>query len=91
MKLALRSLFACFNDIIERMAANFLHLNESKTRVIMFGPLSVSEPIINQLGSFKSKVHNHAKSLGVIFDAELKFDLGIIMKEYSKIETFSIF
>lgn len=74
---ALQSLFARFNDIKEWMAGNFLHLDESNTEVIVFGPLSVSEPIINQLGSFKSKVHNHAKSLGVIFDAELKFDKHI--------------
>lgn len=52
---ALQSLFARFNDIKEWMAANLLDLNESKTKVILFDPPSVSEPIINHLGSFKSK------------------------------------
>ncbi len=43
------SLFERFNDIKEWMAGNFLHLDESNTEVIVFGPPSVSEPIINQL------------------------------------------
>lgn len=57
------------------MAVNSLHLNESKTEVIAFGPPSSTKHIINQ--SIKSKVHNQAKSLGVILDDELKFNKHI--------------
>ncbi len=35
------SFFSCFNDIKEWMAASFLHLNESKTKVLVFGPPSL--------------------------------------------------
>jgi len=98
---ALQSLCDCFSDITKWMSANFLHLNESKTEVIVFGPSSSTKHIINKLGLFESKVHNQARSLGVTFDAEFKFDKhinsvvrgGLILpiKEYSEIETFFVF
>lgn len=34
----LQSLFHCFNDITKCMSANFLHLKESKTEVVVFNP-----------------------------------------------------
>lgn len=73
----LQSFFTCFNEIKEWLAGNFLHLNESKTEVVVFGPLSVCESTINNLGSIKPKVHSHVKNLGVTFDTELKFDKQI--------------
>jgi len=49
---ALQSLFDCFSDIKEWMSANFLHLNESKTEVIVFGPPSSTEHVIDKLGLY---------------------------------------
>lgn len=49
----------------------FLHLNELKTEATVFDPSSLYKHITNQLGLFKSEVHNQAKSLGVIFDAKI--------------------
>jgi len=74
---AMQSLFDCFSDIKDWMSANFLHLNESKTEVIVFGPPSSTEHVINKLGLFKSKEHNQPKILRVIFDVELKSDKHI--------------
>jgi len=55
------------------MAKNFLHLNESKTDVIVFGPLGSSLLISSYLRPLSSNVHPCAKNLGVFFDSELKF------------------
>lgn len=67
-------LFGCFNGIKKWMAASFLHLTESKTEAKLFGPLSSTKHTVNQLGLFKSEVHNETRNRGVAFDAQFKSD-----------------
>jgi hypothetical protein len=71
------SLLNCLDEIKQWMADNFLQLNESKFEVMVFGPPKRAEQISVELGTLGSKVTTHARNLGVIFDAELKFDKQI--------------
>ncbi len=49
------------------MAKIFLHLNESKTDVVVFGPLSSSPLISSYLGALSRNIPPFMKNLGVFF------------------------
>lgn len=52
----------CLEDEKSWMAKNRLHLNESKTYVVVFGPLSSSSPLISSyLGPLSRNVHPYTK------------------------------
>lgn len=55
------------------IAKNFLHLSETKTEVVVFGPLSSSPLISNNLRPLYRNVHAYAKNVGVFYDSELNF------------------
>uniref|UniRef100_A0A3P8QN42 Reverse transcriptase domain-containing protein n=1 Tax=Astatotilapia calliptera TaxID=8154 RepID=A0A3P8QN42_ASTCA len=75
---SLQPLFSCLSDIKTWMALNFLHLNESKTEVIVFGLPKDPNLSFDFMGPLTSKVRGSSiKSLGVTFDITFKFDKQI--------------
>ncbi|XP_055493235.1 uncharacterized protein LOC129698247 [Leucoraja erinacea] len=70
----LLNLIHCLEDIKCWMAKNFLHLNESKSEVILLGPSDSIKNIAGSIGSVTPLLKPHVKNLGVIFDSALKFD-----------------
>uniref|UniRef100_A0A669BHY4 Reverse transcriptase domain-containing protein n=1 Tax=Oreochromis niloticus TaxID=8128 RepID=A0A669BHY4_ORENI len=73
---SLQPLFACLSDVKTWMALNFLHLNESKTEVIVFG-LPKDPNSFDFMGPLTSECTSSIKSLGVTFDSAFKFDKQI--------------
>ena len=71
---SLGPLLACLNDLKTWLAANFLHLNECKTEMVVFAPSNVSESSWVDVGSLSMYCKSMVKNLGVIFDNSLKFD-----------------
>ncbi len=57
----------CLKDVKSWMAKIFLHLNESKTDVVVFGPLSSSPLISSYLGALSRNIPPFMKNLGVFF------------------------
>ncbi len=57
-------------DFLKKM----LHLNESKTEMIVFGPSGASGSSDCDLGDLVFYVKPSVKNLGVIFDSALQFD-----------------
>ena len=55
------------------MGANFLNLNESKTKLVVFGKTSPAFST-NALGSLASNIRPSVRNLGVIFDSTFKFE-----------------
>ena len=99
-KQGLETLLACLTDVRSWMSLNFLHLNESKTEVIVFGP-SVGKANPNtDYDYLNSYIKPTVKNLGVLFDSSLKFDQHINsvvkscfshIKLLSKVKTFLSF
>lgn len=71
------ALFKCLDEIKQWMADSFLQLNESKYEVVVFGPPKLAKQLSEELGTLVSNVKTQVRNLGVIFDAELKFDKQI--------------
>lgn len=67
-------LLTYLNDLKTWLAANFLHLKEGKTEIVVFAPSNVSESPWVDLGSLSIYFKSMVKNLGVIFDNSLKFD-----------------
>lgn len=59
-------------DIKAWMAMNFLHFNESKTEIVIFGPSSTHVAPNTELGSLIPYVKSSVKNLGVIMDGDFK-------------------
>ncbi|XP_061086404.1 uncharacterized protein LOC133121220 [Conger conger] len=76
-KKSLQLLLACLKDLKNWMDANFLHLNENKTEVIMFGHPAQLEDIVGALGPLTPKNVPAAKSLGFTFDSAFKLEKQI--------------
>uniref|UniRef100_A0A669DDM8 Reverse transcriptase domain-containing protein n=1 Tax=Oreochromis niloticus TaxID=8128 RepID=A0A669DDM8_ORENI len=74
---SLQPLFSCLSDVKTWMALNFLHLNESKTEVIVFGLPKDPNPSFDFMGPLTSECTSSIKSLGVTFDSAFKFDKQI--------------
>uniref|UniRef100_A0A8C1LVL1 Reverse transcriptase domain-containing protein n=1 Tax=Cyprinus carpio TaxID=7962 RepID=A0A8C1LVL1_CYPCA len=73
---ALKSLFACLEEVKMWFSQNFLFLNESKTEVIVFGPhdnFNCSNIDLDYL----SPTSSCTKNLGVLWDHNLKFEKQI--------------
>ncbi len=71
------TLMSCLSVVKAWLSLHFLNFNESKTELIVFGPLdSRSTPKVN-LGDLTSSVKPWVKNLGNIFDDGLKFDKQI--------------
>ncbi|KAI2667194.1 putative RNA-directed DNA polymerase from transposon BS [Labeo rohita] len=69
----------------------FLHLNELKTEATVFDPSSLYKHITNQLGLFKSEVHNQAKSLDLISISTLFLEVFPSIKKDCKTDFFLSF
>jgi len=84
-------LLACLNDLKTWLVANFLHLNECKSEIIVFAPSNVSEFPCVDLGPLsiygKSMVKNlifyHVKRVRVIFDNSLTNKLTLLFDQVS--------
>ena len=70
----LSSLKACLADIQIWMSQNILQLNSDKSEIILFGPHSSRQSLLNSLGPLAPNVSPVARNLGVQFDSELRFE-----------------
>ena len=73
---ALKSLFACLEDVKMWFSQNFLFLNESKTEVIVFGPHDNFNSSNIDL-DYLSPISSCIKNLGVFWDQNFKFEKQI--------------
>uniref|UniRef100_A0A3B1JMG1 Reverse transcriptase domain-containing protein n=1 Tax=Astyanax mexicanus TaxID=7994 RepID=A0A3B1JMG1_ASTMX len=67
------SLKNCLEDFKTWMAVNFLHLNESKTELIIFGTSHLCNNVSNNLDHMSSYVKSSVRNLDVVFDTDLRF------------------
>ncbi|KAF7647980.1 hypothetical protein LDENG_00163710 [Lucifuga dentata] len=67
----LDNFLACLRDIKCRMSQNFLKPNDNKSEVIVFGQTHSTSLLHSKLGSLTKNIKPAARSLGVIFDADL--------------------
>jgi exonuclease III len=67
---------ACFQEIKEWMAKNFLKLNEDKTELLDIGPYVSTVKSLN-LGSLDINPVETAKNLGFLFDHQLNLDAQV--------------
>lgn len=74
---SLGPLFACLNDPKMWLDLNFLHLNKSKTEIIVFAPSNMNGSRELDLGPLFIHGKPIVKHLGVLFDESLKFDKQI--------------
>ncbi len=84
-------------DLSNWISTNFLHLNESKTEIIVFGPASSSVTLKAKFSQFKFDLKPHVKNLGYIIDSHLKMDKQVNsivrscffhLRQISKIKSF---
>ena len=68
---------ACFQDIKDWMAENFLKLNEDKTELLNIGPYESTVQSLNLSKDISISVKEKAKNLGFIFDNELNLDAQV--------------
>ncbi|KAL6455414.1 hypothetical protein MHYP_G00361580 [Metynnis hypsauchen] len=69
-------LLQCIEDIRAWLSANFLHLNDKKTEVMLFGPSDASKINVD-LGPLSQHLTLTATNLGVKLDSDLKLDAQI--------------
>lgn len=74
---SVKLLLDCLADIKAWMAMNFLHFNESKTEIVIFGPSSTHVAPNTELGSLIPYVKSSVKNLGVIMDGDFKLEKQI--------------
>lgn len=70
----LAAVFDCLKDINSWMAQNFLHLNNSKTEIILFGSPHTFSQLQHHLGPLSANIKSSARNLGVTLDSNLTFD-----------------
>ncbi len=75
--LSIQSLYDCLAEVKCWLANNFLQLNENKSEFILFGKKGCVDDVTDCLGLLPGKNLSRVKNLGVIFDAELKYDRQI--------------
>ncbi len=68
------TLLECLDEIRAWMASSFLQLNESKSEVVIFGPIKLTNQLSVHLGPLANHINTQVRNLGVTFDSELKFD-----------------
>ncbi len=76
-KSSLETLYNCLADVKCWLANNFLQLNEDKSEFIVFGQKGCGMDSNDNLLLLPGKKLSFVKSLGFIFDSELKFDRQI--------------
>uniref|UniRef100_A0A3Q2NWF9 Reverse transcriptase domain-containing protein n=1 Tax=Fundulus heteroclitus TaxID=8078 RepID=A0A3Q2NWF9_FUNHE len=82
---------SCLDDIKSWMTLNFLHLNSDKTEVVIFGPESSKNKLLNQslnLDGINLASGNKVKNLGVVFDQDMSFKSHI--KQISRVSFFHL-
>ena len=55
------------------MSNNFLKLNEDKTEILLVGPTTKREMMLNNMGTLTPWIKSEVTSLGVILDSDLSF------------------
>lgn len=86
----LEHFLACLKKLITWLAVNFLHLNESKTKIIVFAPSNASGSTNIDLGSLSIYGKSMVRNLGVIFDDALRFDKqinGVVRSGFFQLRT----
>ncbi len=75
-KYSLQPLLDCLNELKLWLSSNFLHLNENKSEIILFGPREnvASDFDLGFLTPYNTQC---ARNLGILFDSSLKFDKQI--------------
>uniref|UniRef100_A0A3P9NRW5 Reverse transcriptase domain-containing protein n=1 Tax=Poecilia reticulata TaxID=8081 RepID=A0A3P9NRW5_POERE len=71
---SLHLLLNCLAEVKLWMEKNFLHLNESKTQVLLFGQKLQTTNPDQILGSLARSYQTSARNLGFTFDSSLKLD-----------------
>ena len=74
---AMQPILDCLADIKTWMDLNFLHLNENKTEVILFGRPAQVQVLTESLGPLASHSSPHARNLGVVLDSSFKLNKQI--------------
>lgn len=75
-QVSLQSLFHCYNDIMEWLKANCLHLNDSKTEAVLFAP-NLRHIIAINLSSISSYLGKSVTTIGLKLYSALKMDLQV--------------
>uniref|UniRef100_A0A8C6NT09 Reverse transcriptase domain-containing protein n=1 Tax=Nothobranchius furzeri TaxID=105023 RepID=A0A8C6NT09_NOTFU len=71
---SIKPLFDCLHDVKQWLADNFLHLNDSKTEVIVFSPDNVRATQQPDLHYLPPNVTSAISNLGIKIDPVLKMD-----------------
>ncbi len=66
------TLLECLDEISAWMASSFLQFNESKSKVVIFGPPKLAKQLSVHLGTLANNINTQVRNLGVTFDSELK-------------------
>uniref|UniRef100_A0A8C6LKN1 Reverse transcriptase domain-containing protein n=1 Tax=Nothobranchius furzeri TaxID=105023 RepID=A0A8C6LKN1_NOTFU len=72
-----KPLFDCLHEVKQWLADNFLHLNDSKTEVIVFSPTSVRAAQQPDLNYLSPNVTSVVSNLGIRIDSALKMDAQV--------------
>ena len=74
-------IFSCLAEIENWMSESFLHLNDSKSGIVIMSPSGPSTSNItdlsSSLGALSNNVQKEVRNLGVIIDSELSFDTQV--------------
>ncbi len=76
-KSALYQLTACLQELKAWLTNNFLHLNDDKTRIVLFRPNEKTDLSTVDLGSLSPYYSSEVKDLGFILDSDLKLNKQI--------------
>lgn len=76
-KTSIQPLLGCFNEVKGWLAANFLHLNDSKAEAVLFEPSGKGVSPTIDLASIPAPLSNVITELGVKLDSKLIVDAQV--------------